>query len=245
MAENPVSGITRLPVANSTQFGIPPSNRVGNGLVLAPTIPFLFDGGWSVLTRASIPVVVTVPFASEAAPPSTGRTTGFGDIGLELLGHKMLRGKKRQFYDLGLGPFVGFPSASDDLLGTGRWRLGPEIALAISARHWVTVLIVRNEWSVGNGSNRADVNQLWLQSFLFCNLPKLFYLVYEPMITANWNAQPGAAGPSRSGSGPDGTPESQSARDSRCPRDTVASTTQCERTAEPRGSCSPLWSSGS
>ncbi|MGB8223131.1 MAG: hypothetical protein WCF10_11125 [Polyangiales bacterium] len=191
MAENPVSGVTRLPVLNSALFGIPPSDRVGDALVLAPTIPALFNGGWSLITRTTIPAVVTVPFASDAAPPSTGRTTGFGDIGLEVLGHKMLRGKKGQFYDVSLGTFVGFPSASDDFLGTGRWRLGPGLALGISARKWVTVLIARNEWSVGNGSDRADVNQLSMQYFLFYNLPKLFYLVYEPIITANWNAQPG------------------------------------------------------
>ncbi len=191
MAENPVSGVTRLPVLNSALFGISPSDRVGDALVLAPTIPALFDGGWSLITRTTIPAVVTVPFASDAAPPSTGRTTGFGDIGLEVLGHKMLRGRKGQFYDVGLGTFVGFPSASDDFLGTGRWRLGPGLALGISARKWVTVLIARNEWSVGNGSDRADVNQLWMQYFLFYNLPKLFYLVYEPIVTADWNAQRG------------------------------------------------------
>lgn len=191
MAENPVSGITRLPVTNAVQFGIPPSERVGYALVLSPTLPVLFKGGWSVLTRTTIPAVLTVPFASDAAPPSSGRTTGFGDIALELLGHKMLRGKKDQFYDVALGPFFGFPSASDDLLGRGRWLLGPELSLGITGRRWVTVLLARNEWSVGNGSGRADVNRLWLQYFLFYNLPKLFYLVYEPTITANWKSQPG------------------------------------------------------
>jgi hypothetical protein len=35
--------------------------------------------------------------------------------------------------------------------------------LGISAKHWVTVLIARNEWSVGKSSSRADVNQLWMQ----------------------------------------------------------------------------------
>jgi hypothetical protein len=191
MAENPVSGVMRLPVLNSAQFGLPPRDRAAYGLVLAPIIPKVFNGGWSIITRLTIPAVVTVPFASDAVPPSTGRTTGFGDIGWEALGHKMLRGKKQQLYDVGLGPFAGFPSASDDLLGTGRWRLGPEIALGITARHWVTVLIARNEWSVGDKSNRADVNQLTMSYLLFYNLPKLFYLVYEPIITVNWERQPG------------------------------------------------------
>jgi len=62
MVENPVSGITRVPLANATQFGIPPNKRVSNALVLAPIIPALFKNGWSIITRTTIPVVVTVPF---------------------------------------------------------------------------------------------------------------------------------------------------------------------------------------
>jgi len=193
MAENPVSGVTRVPVANFVNFGIPPKDRVGYALVLAPIFPARFKGGWSILTRSTITAVATVPFGREAsgAPDPNGRTTGFGDLGLEVLGAKQIRGKKKQFYDVGLGPFVGAPSATDDFLGRGRWLLGPAIALGISAKHWVTVLIARNEWSVGKSSSRSDVNQMWMQYFLFYNLPKLFYLVYEPIITVNWEREPG------------------------------------------------------
>ena len=160
MVENPVSGITRVPVVNATLFGVPPNDRVANAFVLAPILPALFRGGWSLVTRTVIPVVVTVPVV-------TDRRTGFGDITSEVLGHKLLKGRKNQFYDIALGPFVGFPSASDDFLGTGRWRLGPELVLGISARKWVTVLVVRNEWSVGSNNTRADVNTLVLDYLLF------------------------------------------------------------------------------
>lgn len=184
MVENPVSGITRVPVVNATLFGIPPNDRVANAFVLAPIFPVLFRGGWSLVTRTVIPAVVTVPVG-------TDRRTGFGDITSEVVGHKLLKGRKGQLYDVSLGAFVGFPSASDDFLGIGRWRLGPELILGISARRWVTVLVVRNEWSVGSKSGRADVNKLLLDYLLFYNLPKLFYLVYEPMVSADWKASRG------------------------------------------------------
>ena len=148
MVENPVSGITRVPVANRTLFGVPPNKRVANAFVLAPIIPALFQHGWSIITRTVIPAVVTVPIG-------TDRVTGFGDITSEVLGHKMFRGRKSQFYDIALGPIAGFPSASDDFLGTGRWRLGPELVLALAAREWVNVLAVRNLWSVGKDRSRG------------------------------------------------------------------------------------------
>jgi hypothetical protein len=114
MAENPVSGITRLPVASVATFGIPPKDRVRYALALAPIFPARFKGGWNLLTRVTIPAVATVPVGREAsgAPDPNGRTTGFGDLGLEVLGAKQIRGKKKQFYDVGLGPFVGAPSAA-------------------------------------------------------------------------------------------------------------------------------------
>ena len=183
MAENPVSGIVRLPVANAVLFGIPPNDGVGYALIAAPVLPALFRGGWSFITRTTIPAVVTIPVG-------TDRKTGFGDIALEALGHKFIRGRKNQLYDVGFGTYVGFPTATDDVLGSGRWELGPVLALGITAKHWVTILLARNQFSVGSGSSRAKVNQLFLQYFLFYNLPKLFYLVYEPIVLANWEATP-------------------------------------------------------
>jgi hypothetical protein len=183
MAENPVSGIVRLPVANAVLFGVPPNSSVGYGLILAPVLPVLFKGGWSLITRTTIPAVVTLPVGPD-------RVTGFGDIALEVLGHKFFLGRKKQLYDVSFGTFAGFPSATDDILGSGRWELGPAIALGISAKRVVTIVIARNQFSVGSGSSRAKVNRLFLQYFLFYNLPKLFYLVYEPVILANWEATP-------------------------------------------------------
>jgi hypothetical protein len=181
MAENPVSGIVRFPVANGVFFGIPPNDGVGYALVLAPVLPVLFKRGWSFLTRVTIPAFLTLPVGPN-------RVNGFGNIRVEMLGHKFFRGKKGQLYDLGFGPYFGFPTATDDFLGSDRWEVGPAIALGISAKRVVTVLIARNQFSVGQGTGSAKVNQLFLQYFLFYNLPKLFYLVYEPVILANWEA---------------------------------------------------------
>ena len=178
-------------MANLTSFGISQRKRVANAVVLAPILPAVFKNGWSIVTRTVIPVVVTVPFGRESTGQvdTGGRTTGFGDLSSEVLGHKLIIGRKRQQYDVSLGPFVGYPSASDDFLGTRRWRLGPEVVLGISAKQFVTILVARNEWSVGKDRGRADVNRLVMDYFLFYNLPKLFYLLYETTVTADWEAR--------------------------------------------------------
>ncbi|MEM7436403.1 MAG: hypothetical protein AAF436_14695 [Myxococcota bacterium] len=182
--ENPVSGILRIPLNNTVLFGLgPDEDRVGNVLAVAPILPALFANNWSLITRVILPIAVTVPdFTS-----SSGGTTGFGDMATDVLGHKALEGRKGQLYDLGFGVFAGFPTATDDALGPKRWRIGPELVLGITARRVVTVLIARNVWSVDD-RDRPDINQLALEYLLFYNLPKLWYLATEPLITANWNA---------------------------------------------------------
>ena len=85
---------------------------------------------------------------------------------------------------------MGFPTATDDFLGSRRWELGPSLFLGIGAQRVVTLLLTRNVWSVGQ-SSRPDVNELQMLYFLFYNLPKLFYLVYEPVIRADWTARKG------------------------------------------------------
>ncbi len=180
-AENPVSDIVRLPIVNSTFFGIGPRDQVGNALLFAPIVPFLFKGDWSIVTRTIIPVITRPDVAA-----GSGRTTGLGDITLEVLGHKLWRFRRGKLFDVALGPIVGFPSATREVLRSGKWKLGPKLVAGVTAKRWVALVLVRNFWSVGGDANRPDVNALLLQYLLFYNLPKGWYLAMEPIITADW-----------------------------------------------------------
>jgi hypothetical protein len=153
---------------------------VGNALLFAPIVPFLFQGDWSIVTRTIIPVITRPDIAAG------GRTTGLGDITLEALGHKLWRFRRGQLFDVALGPIVGFPSASREVLRSGKWKLGPKLIVGVTAKRWVALVLVRNFWSVGGDANRPDVNALLLQYLLFYNFPKGWYLAMEPIITADW-----------------------------------------------------------
>jgi len=180
-AENPVSDIVRLPIINSTFFGIGPRDQVGNALFFAPIVPFLFQGDWSIVTRTIIPIITRPDVAT-----GSGRTTGLGDITFEARVHKLWRSRRGEMFDLALGPIVGFPSASREVLRSGKWNLGPKLIAGVTAKRWVALVLVRNFWSVGGDANRPDVNALLLQYLLFYNFQKGWYLAMEPIITADW-----------------------------------------------------------
>jgi len=87
----------------------------------------------------------------------------------------------------GVGPTFTLPTATDKLLGNGKFSLGPAaVALTIQG-HWVVGALINNQWSVA-GWISGHVNQLLMQPFINYNLPDHWYLVSAPIITANWAA---------------------------------------------------------
>ena len=90
----------------------------------------------------------------------------------------------------GAGVALGFPSATENELGTGKWTAGPGIVALMMPGHWVIGALVNNVWSYA-GSGDQDVNQLLIQPIANYNLSKGWYLSSVPIITANWEADSG------------------------------------------------------
>ena len=88
----------------------------------------------------------------------------------------------------GVGPIVSFPSATEDVLGTGKYSVGPTAAALAIEGPWVVGALVNNLFSVGSDSKRRDVNQMLVQPFVHDNLPGGWYLTSSPIITADWKA---------------------------------------------------------
>ena len=90
----------------------------------------------------------------------------------------------------GIGPAFQLPTATNDLLGTGKWSAGPAFVAFLSAKplHITTGFLVLNLWSFAGDDDRADVNAMTLQPFLNYNLDKGWYLTTTPLITADWEA---------------------------------------------------------
>ena len=91
---------------------------------------------------------------------------------------------------MGRGSTFTLPTATDKLLGSGKFSLGPAaVALTIQGP-WVLGAIMNNQWSTA-GWGRGHVNQLLVQPFVNYNLPDHWYLVSGPLMTANWAAKAG------------------------------------------------------
>ena len=80
------------------------------------------------------------------------------------------------------------PTASASSLGSGKWSAGPAAVAVYSKGPWVAGALLNNVWSFAGERERGAVSAFLLQPFINYNLPKVWYLVTSPIVTANWRA---------------------------------------------------------
>ena len=179
-AQNPVGDLISLPFQNNMNFDAGPAERTQNILNIQPVWPISMGKKWNLITRTILPVI------SQPAP-GTDRTNGLGDLNFT----GFISPKKPGKVIWGAGPAIIFPTATNDVLGTDKWSLGPSFVLLTMKKQWVIGALLSNVWSVAGDDDRADVNSFLTQYFINYNYPSGWYLTSAPIITANWNADSG------------------------------------------------------
>jgi hypothetical protein len=58
------------------------------------------------------------------------------------------------------------PTATDELLGSEKWGLGPTAVVLTQRGPWTYGALANHIWSVGGKSDRADISATFLQPFL-------------------------------------------------------------------------------
>ncbi len=179
-AQNPVGDLISLPFQNNMSFDIGPADRTQNVHNIQPVWPIKVSENWNLITRTILPVV------SQPAP-GADRTNGIGD--LNFTGFFSPRKPGKVIW--GVGPALVFPTASDDVLGAGKYSLGPSAVALTMKGQWVVGGLVSNVWSVAGDDDRDDVNFFLAQYFINYNYASGWYLTSAPIITANWEAASG------------------------------------------------------
>jgi hypothetical protein len=179
-AQNPVGDLISLPFQNNLNFGVGPDDRAQNVLNIQPVYPIGLGPKWNLITRTIAPVI-------SQPGPGPDRTFGLGDVNFTAF----LSPKNPGRLIWGVGPVVVLPTATDDVLGTGKWSAGASIVVLAMPGSFVVGALANNVWSFAGDDTRADVNSFLFQYFVNYNLPEGWYLVSAPIITANWKASGG------------------------------------------------------
>ena len=195
-AQNPIASMISLPFQNNTYFNAGPNHdKTANILNIQPVLP-IPAGSWNIISRTIAPLIYLPSVRTGLADPSLGENTiSGGPLGIpETFG---LGDINQTFYfspaapsDFiwGAGPSFNLPPATDPLIGSGKFSVGPGAVGLMMPKPWVVGMLVRQLWSVAGPAGRKDVNQSLLQPFVNYNFPGGWYLVSSPIITANWSA---------------------------------------------------------
>jgi len=180
--QNPVASLISVPVQNNSNFGVGDYDRTQNVLNIQPVIPAKLGEKWMVISRIIQPIIWQ-PYPSQ----TTGGEFGFGDMNPTFFLSPAKPGK----LIWGAGPAFVIPTATNDILGQGKFSIGPSFVALTQPGHWTLGGLVNNVWSVAGSGGRPDVNQMLFQYFVNYNLKKGYYISISPILTANWEAASG------------------------------------------------------
>jgi hypothetical protein len=177
-AQNPVAKLISVPFQNNFNFGVGPNNAVQYVLNVQPVIPITLSEDWNLITRTILPII------NQPSPaPGVRSAFGLGDINPTFFLSPAKSGK----FIWGLGPTLTFPTATDPLLGAGKYSAGPAAVALTMQGHWVIGALANQQWSFAGWGNQ-DVSAMLIQPFINYNLPHGWYVVTAPVITADWEA---------------------------------------------------------
>lgn len=217
LCENPVSSIVSLPLQyDYIQLHAPNADitKTLHRFQIMPTFPLSLGPDWNLVNRVvfpflSVPInegfgdciglgpgsVDTCPSFPNALADPFKRTSGFGDmvyVGLASPKKVIKIPSTGAAVIWGLGPTMMFPTAADEVLGYGKWALGPSAVGAYLGSKWTLGIFAQHWWSIAGDNKRAEVSLTNIQYFIYYKPPwskeAQWRIGMSPNVSINWKA---------------------------------------------------------
>jgi len=158
---NPIASLTSVPVQFNDEYD---AGADGDGhrlrINVQPVVPMSIGEDWNLISRTIVPII-----RQEDMAPGAGEQSGIGDATQSLFFSP--QALTAGGWTWGVGPVFLLPTASDELLGTDRWGVGPTIvALRQTATGWTYGALANHIASFAGDEHRADINATFLQPFV-------------------------------------------------------------------------------
>lgn len=121
--QNPITRFCVMRFENNVQLGFGPDDEPVDFFRFQPLVPIGLGAEWTLLTRLVVPVV-HLPW------PET--KDGLGDVSMIAF----LTPARSSRFVWGIGPAMLLPTATREILGTGKFPIGPGVAGAYTGERW-------------------------------------------------------------------------------------------------------------
>jgi hypothetical protein len=181
---NPIASLTSVPMQLNYDDGF---GADGDGtkvtLNIQPVIPVSIGENWNMISRTIVPLV-----SQEGIFAGAGSQSGLGDVLQSLFFSP--KALTTSGWTWGVGPALLLRTASDDLLGSGKWSAGPTaVALKQTKSGWTYGVLVNHLWSYAGDDERSDVSATFFQPFLAKGLGKGRTLSFNFESSYDWERE--------------------------------------------------------
>jgi hypothetical protein len=176
---NPIASMISVPFQFNYDHGYGPYDGDKTVLNIQPVIPFELNDDWNVISRTIVPVI----WQNDIAGPS-GTQFGLGDT---LQSFFFSPSKPTDSGIIwGAGPAFLLPTGTDDLLGSGKWGIGPTAVALKQMGPWTVGGLANHIWSVAGDGDRPDVSSTFLQPFVSYTTPEAWTFGLNTESTYDW-----------------------------------------------------------
>jgi hypothetical protein len=175
---NPVSSLISVPFQSNWDFGIGPEDASRYTLNIQPVVPLSLDEDWNLIVRTIVPVI-----DAESSAAGVPDASGLGDIVQSFFFSPV---DPVNGWIVGAGPAFLYPSASDALLGSEQWGVGPTAVALKQDGPWTWGALVNHLSSFAGDEARADINATFLQPFVSYITPSKTTYTLNSESTYDW-----------------------------------------------------------
>ena len=157
---NPVAALISVPLQyNFDEYGGANDGGYVSRLNIQPVIPLTLNRDWNLITRTIVPLIDQRGF-----PLAAMNETGLGD----LVASQFFSPKEPTAggWIWGAGPVWLLPTASDEMLGGGKWGIGPTAVALKQVGPWTVGFLGNHIWSFAGDDDRNDISATFLQPFV-------------------------------------------------------------------------------
>ena len=178
--QNPIASLISVPFQNNFDFGIGPAGGSRWTMNIQPVIPMSISEDWNLIGRVILPVI-----SQNDVFGNSGSQTGLSDAVVS--GFFSPKAPTAGGLIWGAGPALLIPTATDELLGTEKFGVGPTAVALKQAGSFTYGALVNHIWSIAGADDRADVNTTFFQPFLAKNFAGGYALTAVTEISQNWD----------------------------------------------------------
>jgi len=180
---NPVATMISVPFQFNYDRNIGSDDKGKRFLLnIQPVVPFSISEDWNIISRTILPVI-----HQEDVIAGEGDQTGLGDIAQSIFFSP--KEKTENGWIIGVGPIVTLPTATNSLLGSEKWGIGPTFVGLKQDGPWTYGVLANHVWSVAGKKDRSDISASFIQPFVSYTTPDAVTFSLQTESSYNWETE--------------------------------------------------------